>query len=69
MLGRERDVLSALATGPRREPGTPERALQGLYRTELLERVNGGQRFAVELFRHWVLKNQVVVTAPPVPAA
>jgi hypothetical protein len=39
--------------------------LQGLYRKELLEKANGGQRFAVELFRRWILKNPVVVTDPP----
>jgi hypothetical protein len=65
----ERNVLSALATGARREPEPAERALKGLYRKELLERVNGGQRFAVELFRCWMMKEPGRVTDPPAPAA
>lgn len=56
----EREVLRMIATGDANGPTLAEHqaSLQSLCHKEILERVESGYRFSIELFRRWVLKNQ-----------
>jgi hypothetical protein len=57
----EREVLTELA-GEEAKPsqyGLQQSALRNLCRKEILEHTPNGYRFAVELFRLWVLTNQI----------
>jgi hypothetical protein len=54
----ERDVLLALATNAEKSFG-PASALQSLIRKEIVERSSGQHRISMDLFRRWILKNQL----------
>jgi uncharacterized protein len=57
----ERGVLLALATGAADSVAAPQyqTAVQSLSRKEMVERDGAGWRLTIELFRRWLLKNQV----------
>lgn len=54
----ERDVLLALAANAEKSFG-PASALQSLIRKEIVERSDDHYRISVDLFRRWILKNQL----------
>jgi len=55
----EREVLADLALGAGIKKGRRRAAVQSLLRKEIVEKGQSGYRLSVEMFRFWILKNQI----------
>jgi len=60
---KEREVLQLMAANEEKSlsPTQHREAFQSLCRKDILERVDDRYQFTIELFRRWILKNQVMV--------
>jgi len=62
----EREVLRAIAKDEANNlhPAQPPTAVQSLCHKEILERVGDRYRFTIELFRRWIVQNQIAGASP-----
>jgi hypothetical protein len=56
---KEREILAELAQGEDIGENGSQAALRSLIRKEIVEKDQNGYRLSVEMFRFWILKNQI----------